>query len=140
MASDTHTVHSHLQLTVITPARAVLNADVDKLIAPAFDGEVGVYPGHAPMLALLGTGELRAQITGGAERHFAIRGGFLQVNHNKVTVLTPESASAEEIKPEQLAEEAQKLGTEHPTKLDERDALENKKNWLKLREKVAGKK
>src|SRR5437868_14765457 len=103
-----------LHLTVITPARAVLNSDASAVVAPAFDGEVGVLPGHAPMLALLGNGELRVSETNGKTRHIAIRGGFMQVNHNKVTILTPESYSPEEIKPDDLKAEADKLAAQHP--------------------------
>ena len=139
MATSAAPAHS-LHLTVITPVKAVLDATVDALVAPAFDGEVGVLPGHAPMLALLGTGELRAKISGGVEKHIAIRGGFLQVNHNKVTILTPESASPADLNPETLKAEEQKLNQQHPTKLEERDALDVQKTWLKVREKVAGKK
>jgi F-type H+-transporting ATPase subunit epsilon len=129
-----------LHLTVITPARAVLNTDAHGVVAPAFDGEVGVLPGHAAMLALLGTGELRVNGVDGKVRHFAIRGGFLQVSQNKVTVLTPESASAEEIKPDVLKAELEKLNATPHTKEAEQEAFETQKAWIKVREKVASKK
>ena len=134
------TSDKHLHLTVITPARAVLSTDAHGIVAPAFDGEVGVLPGHAAMLALLGTGELRVNGMDGKVRHLAIRGGFLQVNHNKVTVLTPESVSAEEIKPEELNAELEKLSAQPHLKQEEMEAFEIQKNWIKVKEKVASKK
>ena len=132
----TLTAETSLHLTVITPARAVFDADAKSVVAPAFDGEIGIHIGHAAMLALLGTGELRVTTPQGDTRKLAIRGGFLQVDHNKITILTPESASPEELKPEVLAEEAQKLEGEKHTKLDERDAQEVKRAWLKARQKI----
>ena len=126
----------NLHVTVITPARSVFDADATAVVVPAFDGEIGVLPGHAAMLALLGTGHLRVNTADGKIKHLAIRGGFLQVNHNKVTVLTPESVTAEDLKPDELQKEAQKLDAEKPTKLDERDALDIKKQWLHAKQKV----
>ncbi len=127
-----------IHLTVITPARAVLDARVSALVAPAFDGELGVLPGHAPMLAMLGTGELRATTPDGKTRRLAVRGGFLQVGHDKVTVLTPESLASEDIKPDTLKGEAEKLDAEKPTKPDEREAQEQRRARVKVRRKVSG--
>ena len=126
----------HLHVTVITPARSVFDADATAVVVPAFDGELGVLPGHAAMLALLGTGELRVNTSDGKIKHLAIRGGFLQVNHNNVTVLTPESVTAEDLKSDELQKEAQKLDAEKPVKLEERDALDIKKQWLHAKQKV----
>jgi len=134
MSSETSTKNLHV--TIITPARAVFDADASAVVAPAFDGELGVLPGHAAMLALLGNGELRVTMPQGQTRRLAIRGGFLQVNANKITVLTPESVAAEELKPELLQAEASKLEAEKPQKLEDREALDGRKNWLKIRHKV----
>jgi len=64
----------------------------DSLVAPAFDGEVGILTGHAPMMTLLGKGVLRLGGSGGGQR-FNVDGGFLQVADNVVRVVT-EKASA----------------------------------------------
>lgn len=126
----------NLHLTVITPAKSVLDTSAVSVVVPAFDGELGVLPGHADMLALLGSGELRLTTAEGTTRKLAIRGGFLQVNHNKVTVLTPESAAPEDLKPENLNVEREKLNAEKPTKPDEREALSMKRDWLNARQRV----
>jgi F-type H+-transporting ATPase subunit epsilon len=80
-----------LNVSVISPERMLFEGDVESVIAPAFDGEVGILQDHAPMMTLLGRGELRLR-TGGDTRRFAVEGGFLQVVDNTVRVVT-ESAS-----------------------------------------------
>ncbi len=139
MATDAPTNKS-LHLTVITPARAVLDTEALGVIAPAFDGEIGVLHNHAAMLALLGAGELRVNGLDGKIRHLAIRGGFLQVNDNKVTILTPESVSAAEIKVDEVKAQLEKLNAKPPVKPEEHDAFEAEKAWLTLKEKVSAKK
>ena len=81
-----------LTVSVISPERVLFEGEADSLVAPAFDGEVGILRGHAPMMTLLGEGQLRLA-TGGAERRFSIAGGFLQVADDRVRVVT-ERASA----------------------------------------------
>ena len=125
-----------LHVSVITPAKPVFDGAAEAVVVPAFDGELGVLPGHAAMLALLGTGELRVTTAAGALRRLAVRGGFLQVYANKVTVLTPESLAPEEIDAEALKAEIKKLDAEKPVKLEEREALEARRAWAKTRQRV----
>lgn len=127
-----------LHVSVITPTRPAFEGDAESVVVPAFDGEVGILPGHAAMLALLGTGELRVRAPGGANTRLAIRGGFLQVNHDKVTVLTQESAAPDEIGADALDAESLKLDAEKPTRLDEREALAAKRAWAGARRHVVG--
>ena len=76
-----------LNVSVISPERTLFEGSVDSLVAPAFDGEVGILPGHAPMLTLLGKGTLRLGSEGSAGR-FNVEGGFLQVVDDAVRVVT----------------------------------------------------
>jgi F-type H+-transporting ATPase subunit epsilon len=76
-----------LHCTVVTPERSVLDADAESVTVPTHDGEVGILPGHARLLARLGNGELRVT-TGGKTVSFYVEGGFLQVAEDRVTVLT----------------------------------------------------
>lgn len=137
--SVAETTTKSLHLTVITPARAVFDSEAQAVVVPAFDGELGVLPGHAAMLALLGTGELRVTLPDASLKKLAIRGGFLQVNKNKVTVLTPESVAGNEIAQPALAAEMQKLDTEKPVKAEDREALEQRRQWVKARQKIVKK-
>ena len=82
---------SKLTVAVISPERTVFEGSADMVVAPAWDGELGVLKGHAPLLALLGDGTLRIT-EGGHESRFHVRGGFLQVVDDVVTVLSEEAS------------------------------------------------
>jgi len=81
-----------LSVSVISPEKVLFEGEVESLVAPAFDGEVGILPNHAPMVTLLGKGTLRLGDRGSAGR-FAIEGGFLQVADNQVRVVTEHASS-----------------------------------------------
>lgn len=81
-----------LKVSVISPERVLFEGEVDSVVAPAFDGEVGILTSHAPMVTLLGRGTLRLTGGGGGAaggaRRFAVEGGFLQVADDAVRVVT----------------------------------------------------
>jgi F-type H+-transporting ATPase subunit epsilon len=81
-----------LKVSVISPEAVLFEGEVESLVAPAFDGEVGILTSHAPMVTLLGRGTLRLG-AGSGERRFAVEGGFLQVADDEVRIVT-EHASA----------------------------------------------
>lgn len=81
-----------LHVSVISPEASLFEGDATSVVAPAFDGEVGILVGHAPMMTLLGKGELRVE-GGAGPRAFAIEGGFLQVVNNQVRVVTERGAA-----------------------------------------------
>lgn len=84
---------SALTVSVISPEKVLFEGEVESVVAPAFDGEVGLLPNHAPMVTLLGTGTLRLGAAGRAGR-FSISGGFLQVADNKVRLVTERAQPA----------------------------------------------
>ena len=75
-----------LTLELATPTRMVVADTVDEVVVPGSEGYFGVLPGHAPLLATLGIGELTYRI-GRDERHVAVAGGFAEVRNDKVIVL-----------------------------------------------------
>lgn len=75
-----------LRLAVVSPEKVLFEGEVTEVVVPAHDGEVGILPGHAPMMALLGSGPLR--ITGRQAPAITVAGGFLQVADNVVRVVT----------------------------------------------------
>ena len=76
-----------LRVSVISPERVLFEGEVESVVAPAFDGEVGILPQHAAMMALLGKGELR--LGGGATaKRFRVESGFLQVLNDEVRIVT----------------------------------------------------
>lgn len=82
--------------SVITPERAVLEADATFVAFPAHDGEVGILPGRAPLLFKMGIGELRVESPEGNHRFF-VDGGFAQMVENRLTLLTEQAKALEEI-------------------------------------------
>ncbi|HEX9107027.1 MAG TPA: F0F1 ATP synthase subunit epsilon [Longimicrobiales bacterium] len=76
-----------LAVSLISPERTIYEGEADLVVAPAWDGEVGILRHHAPMLALLGEGDVRIRL-GSAEHRFFVSGGFLQVAQDVVTILS----------------------------------------------------
>ena len=75
-----------MQVTVISPEASMFDGVADAVVAPAFDGEVGILPNHAPFMTLLGSGRLTVR-RGDVVSRFVVRGGFLQVVDNRVRVV-----------------------------------------------------
>jgi len=82
-----------LQVSLISPERVLFEGEASAVVAPAFDGEVGILDGHAPMMTLLGKGALRLSGSGGDKR-FEIEGGFLQVVDNNVRIVTEKATAS----------------------------------------------
>jgi F-type H+-transporting ATPase subunit epsilon len=72
-----------MRLQLVSPEKIWFDGEVDSVVAPAFDGKVGILPRHAPMVTLLGEGSLVI-----AGRTFTVAGGFLQVVDNQVRIVT----------------------------------------------------
>jgi F-type H+-transporting ATPase subunit epsilon len=74
-------------VSVISPERVMFEGAARSVVAPAFDGEVGILPMHAPLMTLLGKGTLRVSTDAGEQR-FTVDGGFLQIIDDTVRVVT----------------------------------------------------
>jgi len=81
-----------LKVSVISPESVLFEGETDSVVAPAYDGEVGILTGHAPLMALLGDGQLR--LGAGSDRRFHVSGGFMQVLHNDVRIVTEKATAA----------------------------------------------
>ncbi len=82
-----------MQVIVIGPEASVFQGEADVVIAPAFDGQVGILQNHAPLMTLLGQGALTVK-QGATEHRFNVQGGFLQVVSNRVRVVAEQVAPA----------------------------------------------
>jgi F-type H+-transporting ATPase subunit epsilon len=105
-----------IKLDIVTVERIVFSDDVDIVVAPGQDGEMGILPHHAPLMTTLKPGELIARKSG-EEYSLAISGGFLEVRPDRVIVLADSAERAEEIDIAR-AEEAKRKAQEelaHPT-------------------------
>ncbi|HXR26581.1 MAG TPA: F0F1 ATP synthase subunit epsilon [Candidatus Baltobacteraceae bacterium] len=99
-----------LHLEIVTPERLAYSDEVDEVVCPGSEGELGILPHHAPLVTNLGVGELRIH-KGGQQESFAIVGGFLQVRPDRVVVLAETADMASEIdlqKAHEAREEAER--------------------------------
>jgi F-type H+-transporting ATPase subunit epsilon len=83
-----------LKLTVVSPEGELYSGEVDMVLAPGIDGQLGILPNHAPLITQLATGELRVSV-GDEQYYFAIHGGFMHVLPDTVTVLADVAERAE---------------------------------------------
>jgi F-type H+-transporting ATPase subunit epsilon len=80
-------VQATIHLKVVTPRRLLVEADVEAVFLPTLEGEIGVLPGHRPLFVGIGRGKLRHR-TAGEEESVAVRGGYAQVQPERVVVMT----------------------------------------------------
>ncbi len=85
-----------LQCIVVTPERTVRDERADFVALPLYDGEIGIAPGHSPMIGRLGYGELRLNRDGAVSRLY-VEGGFVEVLDNVVSVLTNRAILAQNL-------------------------------------------
>jgi len=85
-----------MKLEIITAERVVYSDDVDVLVAPGMEGELGILPHHAPLMTALMPGEIMVR-KDGDETYLAVSGGFLEMMDNKVTILADTAERSEEI-------------------------------------------
>jgi F-type H+-transporting ATPase subunit epsilon len=85
-----------IQLEVVTPERRVLAEAVDSVNVPGANGELGILPGHTPLISQLQTGVL-SYVQSGAVHRLHVSGGFVEVNADRVSVLAEVAERPEEI-------------------------------------------
>jgi F-type H+-transporting ATPase subunit epsilon len=109
-----------LRLEIITAERQVFVDDVDAVIAPGIEGELGILPHHAPLMTMLKPGELLIR-KDGDETYMVVSGGFLEIRPDKVIVLADACERAEEIditRAEEAKHRAEERLKTHPPGLD----------------------
>ncbi|MFC1987612.1 F0F1 ATP synthase subunit epsilon [Chloroflexota bacterium] len=85
-----------IKLDIVSAERAVYSDEVDVVVAPGIEGQLGILPHHTPLMTMLQPGELRLK-KGGEEISLAITGGFLEVRPDRIIVLADTAERAEEI-------------------------------------------
>ncbi|MBU2608423.1 MAG: F0F1 ATP synthase subunit epsilon [Chloroflexi bacterium] len=100
-----------VKLDVVTAERVVFSEDVDTVVAPGIEGQLGILPHHTPLMTMLQSGELLIK-QGGSEFCLAIGGGFLEVRPDRIIVLADSAERADEIDIAR-AEEAKRRAEEH---------------------------
>ena len=111
---------SPIRLDIVTAERLVFSDDVDVIVAPGIEGELGILPYHAPLMTILRAGELRVR-RGEEEFLLAISGGFLEVRSDRVIALVDAAERAEEIDITRAAAAkrlAEEVLSQHPPGMD----------------------
>ena len=105
-----------LTLDIVTPESKYFSGEVENVYLPGTEGELGILPGHVPLVTGVNAGELRYAV-GGKVEELAIGAGFVEVTQEKVTVLTDLAVTDAEID-ESKVEEAMRRAEEALTKID----------------------
>jgi F-type H+-transporting ATPase subunit epsilon len=108
------------RLDIVTAEREVFSDDVDEVVAPGVEGQLGILPHHAPLMTTLLPGELLVK-KGGEEFYLAISGGFIEVRPDRVIVLADAAERVEEIdiaRAEEAKRRAEKRLAEHEPGVD----------------------
>jgi len=98
-------------LEIVTPERPVLKEEIDSLVLPGRDGQVGILPDHAPLLVQLTIGELKITADG-QTKYFAVSGGFAEVHPNRVEVFAESAEMDSEIDVERARLAAERANKE----------------------------
>ncbi len=88
---------SSIQVDIVSAEGEIVSGEAAMVIAPAKMGEVGITPGHAPLLTELRPGELRVQVPDSDELFFYVTGGILEVQPHLVTVLADSALRGEQL-------------------------------------------
>ena len=107
-----------MQVELVSPERILFSGEADMVIARTAGGDIAFMTGHAPFLGELGIGEVRIQLTGGGEERAAVHGGFVQVNKDRVIILSDVAELADQIDV-QRAREAEDRAQRQQDELDE---------------------
>lgn len=85
-----------LKLEILSPERRAYSDEVDMVVVPGIDGQLGILPHHTRLISALGTGELKIK-KGGTEEHMLISGGFVEVRPDRVIVMADLAEHSDEI-------------------------------------------
>jgi F-type H+-transporting ATPase subunit epsilon len=86
-----------LQVQVVSPEQVLYEGDAEMVVCRTSDGDIAFLPGHVPFLGALGIAKVRAVLAGGGEQTVAVHGGFVEVSHDKVIVLSDVAELPEQI-------------------------------------------
>jgi len=109
-----------IRLDIVTAERIVFSEEVDVVVAPGVEGQLGILPHHAPLMTMLQSGKLLVR-KGGEEFFLAISGGFLEVRPDRIIVLADAAERAEEIdiaRAEEAKRRAEEQLSQHPSEID----------------------
>ena len=116
-----------MMLEIITAERQVFSDEVDMVVAPGIDGQLGILPRHAPLMTMLKPGALTVRKAGQEDMYVAVSGGFMEVLGNRVSVLADACERSEEIDEERAQQAMQRA----------QDVLDNRGSDLEMQTALA---
>lgn len=127
-----------IKCTVVSPERPLFDGFVRHAVVPGSEGELGIFPHHAPLIGSLGPGLVRLHTgTGSTEsiERFAIRGGFIHVKKDVITLLVTDAVRPSDVDPAKVeGEHASVLESlRHPRSAEEYDELRRQRRWCEVR-------
>ena len=131
-----------LEVVVVSPARQLYEGEAQWVTVPGADGQLGIRPMHADLVAALGAGPLRIGLSGGQVTRFAVKGGFLKVGNNHVTILVDRAVTENDVNAGEARQELEETLAElqHPKTDAEFAALLEQRAWSEARINLAGSK
>ena len=97
-----------MMLEIITAERQVFSDEVDMVVAPGIDGQLGILPRHAPLMTMLKPGRLTVRKAGEEDMYVAVSGGFMEVLGNRVSILADACERSDEIDEERAQQAIQR--------------------------------
>ena len=97
-----------MMLEIITAERQVFSDEVDMVVAPGIDGQLGILPRHAPLMTMLKPGALTVRKAGEEDMYVAVSGGFMEVLGNRVSILADACERSDEIDEERAQQAIQR--------------------------------
>lgn len=94
---------------IVTPEKVVYRGDVEMVIAPGTDGELGILPLHSPLITTLKVGELRLKHDSDKWDYVAIDGGYMEVNEDRITVLADAAELSSKMDIERLRRQKEEI-------------------------------
>ena len=122
---------------VVTPEATVLEEKTSFVALPLHDGEKGIGPNHAPLIARLGCGELRLKADGGETTRLYVDGGFVQISDNIVSVLTDRAMPSSEVNEDAARDLLETAKTQKAASDEQIDAREKTINQARAQIRVA---
>lgn len=131
-----------LEVVVVSPARQLYEGEAQWVTVPGADGQLGIRPMHADLVAALGAGPLRIGQSGGQITRFAVKGGFLKVGNNHVTILVDRAVTESDVNAGEARQELEETlaALQHPETDEEFAALLEQRAWSEARIKLSGSK
>ena len=127
---------AELNCIVVTPEETAVEAVVESVVVPLFDGEMGILPNHGAMIGRLGAGELRLRRGDQLDRYF-LDGGFIQVADNTVSVLTGRAIPVDQLDAEAVEGQLETALAEPAVGVEQMEARDQLVQQLRAQRRVA---